>query len=91
MTLPLLTPTEQKIYDLLGDGKIHKRVEVLKAMDLDPSEDEALNKANMGALYYALCVLRQKVAKDGEDIIFQSLGSHGGYRRVITLRPSSDE
>ena len=78
-----LSPTEQRIYDLLADGEPHRKEEVLSVFD-----DEL---ATNNQLYVTVYKLKLKLRTVGEDLIAQSFGKWVGYRRVRPIEPAKTE
>ena len=72
-----LTPTEQRLFDLLEDGKPHKPEVLLPLID---------ELADRNTLYVHLCRLRAKLRPHDEEIVAQSLGKGGiAYRRMKVI------
>jgi hypothetical protein len=77
-----LTPTEQKLYDLLADGEPHKRKELLALVD---------DQADPSALHKHMYRLRLKLKVEGEEIVAQSFGKYTAYRRVRHILSNTDD
>jgi hypothetical protein len=69
-----LTPTEQLLYDALGDGKPHYPLDLMEMMD------ELAVRAD---LHNHISRLRKKLNTVGEDIVCQLTGKIVAYRRVL--------
>jgi len=57
-----LTPTEQKLFECLEDGRMHKRDELLLVLDADGLADRKL-------LSVRFCLMRKKLRPLGVDIV----------------------
>jgi hypothetical protein len=69
-----LTPTQQRVLELLADGEPH-----------EPRELRALLLEDLGPLANVrqhLYHLRRKLRPEGQDIRFERLGLHVAYRLV---------
>lgn len=75
-----LSAVEQRIFDLLGDGKGHSKQELVALLQ-DPAADD-----NM--LHCAIYRLRLKLYAIDEDLVAQATGRRIRYRRVRMLHPS---
>lgn len=71
-----LTPTQQKIYDLLADGNLHSREEVQRCLwdELSP----------LSAIPKHISMLREILNPGGLDISYSGRNG-GGYRMVRML------
>lgn len=72
-----LTPTQQRIIDILADGLPHNRKEVLKAISEDATD--------LNGLAVHMWHLRRKVRPFGRDIITELHRGSISYRHVILL------
>jgi hypothetical protein len=74
--MPNLTPTEQRIANVLADGMPHRRRELLACLQ-DP-------EAELNALRVHLCNLRAKLRPIGQDILCE-LSDRGLFYRQVRL------
>lgn len=79
----MYTDTQQRIINLLSDGKKHKKAEVLSCL-LD-------KQASYSCLANHLCHLRKLLRPRGEDIICELSGYNIFYRHVRLLKSPYDE
>lgn len=74
-----LTPTEQRLFDILADGGLHRVNElILEGLQ----GDEVTTKYNLQS---HLSKLREKLRAVGEDVLYQNMGNYSAYRRVRLL------
>lgn len=74
-----LTPTEQRLYDAMGDGEAHSVEELLLILDED-------GLAAASALYKHIYRMKLKLRSTGEELISQNLGGgRFGYRRMYHI------
>lgn len=74
-----LTPTEQRLFNIMADGQPHRVNELI----LDGLQgDEVTSKAS---LHFHLHSLRSKLREVGEDVLYQNFGNYSAYRRVRLL------
>lgn len=84
MTLGIqLTPTQQRIYDVLKDGECHKPIELLMAVD---------EQADSNNLRQHISILRGRLYEEGLLIAAHSAGKAGvsSYQLVQRLRVRLD-
>lgn len=75
-----LTPTERRIFELLSDGRPHRKQELFACMDDELAEWTAVKRR--------LTCLRKKIRDDGLEIICQVIDYHYAFRlmAVVTHR-----
>lgn len=71
-----LTPTQQRLFQMLSSGKL-RTTEELKTCLLNKSK-------NLSPLYRHICIIRSKIRPRGLDIVFVSK-PRGGYQLVRLL------
>lgn len=76
-----LTPTQQRIMDLLADGKGHTREELHKCMP-----DELSSIAN---LYVHVHHLNRRLKQQGQEVVSRYEDGRYLYRHVQYVKPSS--
>jgi hypothetical protein len=77
-----LSDCELIIFNATADGLIHKPEELCALID------ELHERNNLRELIFRL---RRKLLTVGQDIVFQSMGRGGGYRRVRLLKVNINE
>lgn len=78
--IPQLTPTQQRIYDLLSDRRAHRRRELIALLE---------NGANPKNLSVHLVKMRERLAPHGEIIICELGRGYSISYRMIYLEPSA--
>ena len=76
-----LTEMEQRIYDLLRDGRIHSKSEVHAVM----YPEDVLGSYN--SIKMNVSRLRSKLQTQSLDIVFQQAGRTQGYRMIREMEP----
>jgi hypothetical protein len=72
------TPTQQRIYDLLSDGRMHQRKELEACLNDD--------MAGQSTLRFHICVMRRKLRPIGENIASTILDQRTYYQHVRFIR-----
>jgi hypothetical protein len=73
------TPTQRRIMDVLADGQLHEKRDLMSCLYED-------NISNLGV---HLAYLRRKLRALGQDIICERTGSNGAcYRLVSHIQPA---
>lgn len=79
MTIPL-TPTEQRLFDLLSDGRPHDPKSLIKAVDPD-------SLVEWGTVYVHVRNIRGKVKAAGLDIVPRMVNRAALYQLVRVYVP----
>jgi DNA-binding winged helix-turn-helix (wHTH) protein len=77
------TPTQQRIINLLSDGKAHDKYELLEKC----MEDEL---ASVGTLAVHICNIRKQLHTIGEDILCVFVQRKYAYRHVRLINSPHD-
>lgn len=73
-------PTEQRLYDLLCDGELHRQKELTDCLYDSENEDAA------HTLTVHLTHLRKKIAHLGRDVVARGINGERTYRMMRHLR-----
>lgn len=76
--MPLYTPTEQRLLNLLNDGRPHTREEMIK-VGPDPEMPSWPN------VFRSMTKLRAKLRMIGRDIVCVSKGKAGTFYQQVVL------
>lgn len=71
-----LTPTQQRLYDLLLDGYPHSRDELISLLD------DEFNERPEDCVYAHLSNMRKQLGPHGQDIVTRGINGKSTYRLV---------